>query len=148
MPIQFTVNGTPRQVDIDPETPLLWVLRDELGLMGTKFGCGVGECGVCTVHLDGRAVFSCQVPVGKAEGKAVTTVEGIAADHPVKRAWVAEQVVQCGYCQPGQIMRASALLARNASPDEEAIDKAMRPNLCRCGTYPRIKRAILAAAKG
>ena len=148
MTLELTVNGQPHRVDVDPETPLLWVLRDHLGLMGTKFGCGVGECGACTVHLAGAAVFSCQVPVERAAGKAVTTIEGLPEDHPVKRAWVQEQVVQCGYCQPGQIMRASALLARHPAPDDAAIDQSMQPNLCRCGTYPRIKRAIRSAARG
>jgi isoquinoline 1-oxidoreductase alpha subunit len=148
MTVELNVNGRHHRLDVDPETPLLWVLRDRLGLTGTKFGCGVGECGACTVHLEGAPVFSCQVPVARAAGKAVTTIEGLSDDHPVKRAWVAEQVVQCGYCQPGQIMRASALLARTPAPDEAEIDRIMRPNLCRCGTYPRIKRAIRTAAKG
>jgi aerobic-type carbon monoxide dehydrogenase small subunit (CoxS/CutS family) len=146
---RFTVNGTPRSVTADADTPLLWVLRDTLGLSGTKFGCGMGLCGACTVHLAGEAVRACATPVAEAAGKAVLTIEGLSRDgtHPLQRAWDAEQVTQCGYCQPGQIMQAAALLAKNPRPTDADIDAAMQGNLCRCGTYPRIRRAIHAAAK-
>jgi aerobic-type carbon monoxide dehydrogenase small subunit (CoxS/CutS family) len=146
--IVLKVNGKSQEVNAEPEVPLLWALREHLGLTGTKFGCGVGECGACTVHLDGAAVRSCQVPAAQAQGKDITTIEGLAQDHPVKKAWIAEQVPQCGYCQPGQIMQASAFLAGKPSPGEAEIVEAMRGNLCRCGTYPRIKRAVTRAAKG
>jgi isoquinoline 1-oxidoreductase alpha subunit len=142
------VNGRSFSVDAEPETPLLWALREHLGLTGTKFGCGAGLCGACTVHLDGEAVFACQTPIEAADGRAVTTIEGLSntGDHPVQRAWVQEQVPQCGYCQSGQIMRAAALLAANPRPTREEIIDAMSSNLCRCGTYPRIIRAVERAA--
>ena len=144
--LTLTINGAPHAVDVEPETPLLWVLRDTLGMTGTKFGCGIGSCGACTVHLDGVAVRSCSTPVGSAMGKKITTIEGLAG-HPLQQAWVAEKVSQCGYCQPGQIMSAAALLAKNASPSDADIDAAMRGNLCRCGTYVRLRKAIHTAAK-
>ncbi len=145
----LTVNGETRTVDADPDMPLLWVLRDLLALTGTKYGCGVGQCGACTVHLDGTAVRACQTPVSAAAGKPVTTIEGLAAaDHPLLRAWVSAQVSQCGYCQPGQIMSAADLLKKKAKPEDADIDEAMRGNLCRCGTYQRIRNAIHAAAGG
>jgi aerobic-type carbon monoxide dehydrogenase small subunit (CoxS/CutS family) len=142
------VNGAERAVDVAPDTPLLWVLRDTLGLTGTKFGCGLGLCGACTVHLDGRAVRSCSTPVSEADGHRVTTIEGLSPDHPhpLQAAWIAEEVPQCGYCQSGQIMAAAALLATRPRPTEAEIDAAMAGNLCRCGTYLRIRRAILRAA--
>ena len=144
----LTVNGKQHTVDADGDMPLLWVLRDLLALSGTKYGCGVGQCGACTVHVDGAAVRSCQTPLSAAVGKQVTTIEGIAhgADHPLVRAWAAAQVSQCGYCQPGQIMSAAALLSKKPKPTDADIDEAMSGNLCRCGTYQRIRRAIHAAA--
>ena len=144
----LTVNGEEHTVDVSPDTPLLWVLRDTLGLTGTKYSCGIGLCGACTVHLDGAAVRSCVTPVSQAVGKEITTIEGLSPDgsHPVQQAWLAEHVTQCGYCQPGQIMAAAALLARNPSPTDADIDAAMSDNLCRCGTYQRIRRAIHRAA--
>jgi isoquinoline 1-oxidoreductase alpha subunit len=147
--ITLTINGASRTVDVDPTTPLLWVLRDACGLVGTKFGCGITECGACTVHIDGAAVRSCGTPVSAAVGRHVTTIEGLAAqgNHPLLRAWVDERVSQCGYCQPGQIMSAAALLAKKADPSDADIDDAMSGNLCRCGTYQRIRAAIHAAAK-
>ncbi len=144
--VTLKINGKKYQVEVPPDTPLLWVIREELKLTGTKFGCGIGECGSCTVHLDGQAVRSCQVPVEKAQGKAITTIEGLPENHPVKKAWIEEEVPQCGYCQPGQIMQAVAFLAKNPNPKEEAIVKAMEDILCRCGTYPRIKKAVKTAA--
>jgi aerobic-type carbon monoxide dehydrogenase small subunit (CoxS/CutS family) len=148
--IALTVNGAPHQVDVSPDTPLLWVLRDTLGLTGTKFGCGAGLCGACTVHLDGEAARACLTPVSEVAGKSITTIEGLSPDgrHPVQLAWIAEQAVQCGYCQPGQIMAVVALLAKIANPSDAEIDEAMAGNLCRCGTYVRIRRAIHRAAKG
>ena len=148
--VNLTVNGTPRTVDVDPDTPLLWVLRDHLGLTGTKFGCGLAQCGSCTVHLEGEAVRSCVTPVSDAAGKRVTTIEGLSTDrsHPVQQAWIAEEVPQCGYCQSGQIMAAVALLARTPRPTDAQIDEVMSELLCRCGTYPRIRRAIHRAANG
>ncbi len=145
----LTVNGAPRPLDATPETPLLWALRDDLGLTGTKFGCGEGLCGACTVHLDGEAVRSCQVTVGEVGARAVTTIEGLSAGggHPVQRAWVEDEVPQCGYCQPGQIMAAAALLATAPRPTDAQIDAAMSGILCRCGTYNRIRRAIHRAAE-
>ncbi len=149
MAIEIEVNGTRRSVDDDPETPLLWVLRDTLGLTGTKYGCGQGQCRTCTVHLDGRPVPSCQLQVGKVGSGRITTIEGLSPDrsHPVQRAWLAEQVPQCGYCQSGQILTACALLERTPAPDDAAIDAAMSPVLCRCGTYPRIRKAIHTASR-
>jgi isoquinoline 1-oxidoreductase subunit alpha len=146
----LTVNGVSRSVNVPADTPLLWVIREHLQLTGTKFGCGAGQCGACTVHLDGAAVRSCQTPVGQAIGKKITTIEGLNAkgEHPVQRAWVAEQVPQCGYCQSGQIMQAAALLARNPTPTDKDISDAMAGNICRCATYLRIRRAIKRAAQG
>ncbi len=146
---RMTVNGSARTIEADPDTPLLWVIRDTLGLTGTKFGCGIGMCGACTVHLDGEAVRSCQTSVADARERRVTTIEGLSPEgtHPVQRAWEAEQVTQCGYCQPGQIMQAVALLARHPHPTDAEIDAAMDGNLCRCGTYTRIRRAIHAVGK-
>jgi len=144
--IQLNVNKKPVEVDAPPDTPLLWVLRDELGLTGTKYGCGIGQCGACTVIIDGEAVKSCVRPISLAAGKAITTIEGLPADHPVRRAWIAGNVPQCGYCQPGQVMAATALLGRTPRPTDDDIDKAMTGNICRCGTYQRIRRAIHEAA--
>ena len=143
------VNGRSRTLDADGETPLLWILRDELGLTGTKFGCGMGLCGACTVHLDGQAVRSCQTAVSTVGAKKITTIEGLSPDrsHPVQRAWIAEQVPQCGYCQSGQIMQAAALLAEHSRPSRDQIDSAMAGNICRCATYQRIRRAIERAAQ-
>jgi isoquinoline 1-oxidoreductase subunit alpha len=142
------VNGSTRKVSVAPETPLLWVLRDTLELTGTKFGCGAGLCGACTVHLDGAAVRSCSKPVSQVGNKNITTIEGLSEKglHPVQQAWVDEQVPQCGYCQTGQIMAAAALLAKNPQPSDEQVMQAMNGNLCRCGTYERIRRAIHRAA--
>jgi aerobic-type carbon monoxide dehydrogenase small subunit (CoxS/CutS family) len=147
--IDLLINDVQHQVDADPAMPLLWVLRDILGLTGTKYSCGIGQCGACTVHLDGRAVRSCTLPVSEAAGKKITTIEGLEAEglHPVQQAWLTENVPQCGYCQPGQIMTAVALLAENPNPSDDEIDAAMSGNLCRCGTYQRIRRAIHRAAK-
>jgi aerobic-type carbon monoxide dehydrogenase small subunit (CoxS/CutS family) len=144
----LSVNGRNRSVHVDPDTPLLWVLRDDLGLTGTKYGCGEGLCGACTVHVDGAAMRSCVVPVSSVARQRITTIEGLSAkgDQPVQRAWIEEDVPQCGYCQPGQIMCAAALLAFRANPDDAEIDDAMSGNLCRCGTYPRIRKAIHRAA--
>ena len=149
MAFDLTVNRTMHRVDADPQTPLLWVIRDHVGLTGTKFSCGIGQCGACTVHLDGKPIRSCGTPVSAAVGKQVTTIEGLApeASHPLQKAWIAEQVPQCGYCQSGQIMQAAALLARNKKPTREQIVTHMNGNICRCGTYPRIVRAIERAAK-
>ncbi len=148
MAIKLVLNGTPRSLDADPAMPLLWALRDLAGLTGTRFGCGVAQCGACTVHLDGQPVRACLTPLGAAQGASVTTIEGLSADgnHPLQRAWVELGVPQCGYCQAGQLMSAAALLARNPHPNDEAIDAAMSGNLCRCGTYPRIRAAIKKAA--
>ena len=145
--IQLRVNGETRTVDVEPQMPLLWVIRDYLGLTGTKFGCGISQCGACTVHLDGNPVKSCMVPASAVAGKLITTIEGVSKnnDHPVQRAWIEEQVPQCGYCQSGQIMTAIALLGKNRNPSEDEISNAMRNVLCRCGTYPRIKKAIAKA---
>ena len=145
---QLNVNGKVHSVDIDGNMPLLWAIRDILGLKGTKFGCGVAQCGACTVHLDGKAVRSCSVDVGVAELSEITTIEGLSYDgsHPCQRAWVDLGVPQCGFCQPGQIMSAAALLKANPHPSDEDIDNAMRGNICRCGTYPRIREAIHKAA--
>ena len=146
--IELEVNGVAQRVDVAPETPLLWVLRERLRLTGTKFGCGIGQCGACTVHLDGEAVRACLTPAVAAQGRSVTTIEGLAPKggrNPVQQAWIDEQVPQCGYCQSGQIMAAAALLAQQPNPDDGAIDAAMRGNICRCGTYARIRRAIKRA---
>ena len=145
----LSVNGEEYEVDVSPDTPLLWVLRDTLGFTGTKYGCGIGLCGACTVHLDGEASRSCVTPVSEAVGRKITTIEGLSPDgsHPVQRAWIAEKVPQCGYCQPGQIMAAAALLAKNPNPSDADIDAAMSGNLCRCGTYQRIRRAIHRVAE-
>jgi isoquinoline 1-oxidoreductase subunit alpha len=144
--VKLTVNGEAREVDVDPETPLLWVVRDALGLTGTKYGCGAALCGACTVHVDGVAVRSCIVAVGDVAGGQVTTIEGLGGKHPLQLAWIAESVPQCGYCQSGQIMSALALLQANPAPAREDVDAVMAANLCRCGTYPRIRRAIDRAA--
>jgi isoquinoline 1-oxidoreductase alpha subunit len=148
--LTLLVNGARRAVEVSPDTPLLWVLRDALGLSGTKFGCGLGQCGACTVLLDGEAVRSCQVTAREVGGRRITTIEGLAAtgDHPVQKAWAAEEVPQCGYCQSGQIMAATALLATKPHPTDADIDEAMSGVLCRCGTYNRIRRAIRRAAGG
>jgi isoquinoline 1-oxidoreductase alpha subunit len=148
--LKLVVNGKSHTVDVAPDTPLLWVLRDSIGLTGTKFGCGIGECGACTVLLDGKAVQSCHTPAAEAVGHRVTTIEGLSSDgeHPLQKAWTAEEVPQCGYCQSGQLMAAAALLARTPHPSDADIDEAMRGQLCRCGTYNRIRRAIRAAAGG
>jgi aerobic-type carbon monoxide dehydrogenase small subunit (CoxS/CutS family) len=145
--ISLDINGRSYQVDVGPEVPLLWVIREHLKLTGTKYGCGIGACGSCTVHLDGKAVRSCQTTAGSAAGRKITTIEGLAADHPVIKAWIKEQVPQCGYCQSGQIMQAAALLAGDPDPSDDRIVNAMDGNLCRCGTYPRIKLAIRSASK-
>ena len=147
--ITLMVNGTARSVEVSPDTPLLWALRDALSLTGTKFGCGIGSCGSCMVLLDGAPVQSCQVTVAEVKGRKVTTIEGLSPDgnHPVQRAWIADEVPQCGYCQPGQIVAAAALLARKPRPTDADIDAAMDGILCRCGTYDRIRRAIHRAAK-
>ncbi len=144
MEFSLLVNGEEYTVEADPETPLLWVLRDTLNLTGTKYSCGLGLCGACTVHLEGEAVRSCTVTVSGVAGRAITTIEGLSpdGDHPLQRAWIAENVPQCGYCQPGQIMTAAALLARNPNPNDDEIDAAMADVLCRCGTYQRIRAAI------
>ena len=146
--ITFRVNGKSETVDVDPDTPLLWVLRDTLNLTGTKFGCGIAQCGACTVHIDGEPTRSCITAVSGVAGKKVTTIEGLSANgtHPVVQAWIAEQVPQCGYCQSGQIMSAAALLVGKPKPTDAEIDEAMGGNICRCGTYPRIRRAIHRAA--
>ena len=147
--ITLTVNGRPHRVDVEPDTPLLWVLRDAIGLTGTKYGCGIAQCGSCTVHLGRRAVRSCVTPVSAVGSTPITTIEGLSADatHRVQRAWIAEEAPQCGYCQSGQIMSAAALLASNPQPSDDDIDAAMAGNLCRCGTYDRIRRAIHRAAR-
>ena len=147
--INFKVNGTDRSFDGDPDMPLLWYLRDDLRLTGTRFGCGAGLCGACTVHVDGLAVRSCQTPVRTLQQKRVVTIEGLSTDgrHPVQRAWATFNVAQCGYCQTGQIMSAAALLTRIANPNDQDIDRAMAGNICRCGTYQRIRAAVKAAAK-
>ena len=145
--IALEINGKTYQVDVGPDVPLLWVIREHLKLTVTKFGCGIGACGSCTVHIDGKAARSCQTPVASAAGKKITTIEGLAESHPVVRAWIKEQVPQCGYCQSGQIMQAAALLAEDPNPSDAKIVSAMDGNLCRCGTYPRIKLAVKTAAK-
>jgi len=148
--MKMTVNGQPVELDVEPEMPLLWVLRDELGIVGPKYGCGIAQCGACTVHLDGEAVRSCQTFAGDVEGREVRTIDALADGdtlHPVQAAWLQHQVVQCGYCQSGQMMQAAALLKTNPDPTDDDIDAAMAGNLCRCGTYPRIRAAIKTAAK-
>ncbi|THD84273.1 (2Fe-2S)-binding protein [Aliigemmobacter aestuarii] len=147
--MRFTVNGTPREVDVEPDMPLLWLLRDVLGLTGTKYGCGIAACGACTVHLNGAPVRACQTLAGDLEGAEVVTIEGLgtpAAPHPLQLAWIDHQVAQCGYCQSGQIMQAAGLLAQNPAPSDAEIIEAMDGNLCRCGTYPRILAAVRDAA--
>jgi aerobic-type carbon monoxide dehydrogenase small subunit (CoxS/CutS family) len=148
MAIGFTLNGARQSVDVDPQMPLLWVLRDTLGLTGTKFGCGMALCGACTVHVNGNAVRACITPVSSLAGKTVTTIEGLSADttHPVQQAWIEEDVPQCGYCQSGQLMAAASLLAKTAKPTDADIDEALRGNICRCGTYSQIRAAIHRAA--
>ncbi len=144
----LTINGKKQQVDVDPDTPMLWVLRDHINLVGTKYGCGIGQCGACTVHLDGNAVRSCSLTVDKVKDQKITTIEGLSAngDHPLQEAWIAHDVPQCGYCQAGQIMNAASLLSNNSNPSDEEIAGAMNGNICRCGTYTRIKAAIKTAA--
>lgn len=146
---KLNINGNVQQVDVDPSTPVLWVLRDHLNLVGTKYGCGIAQCGACTIHLDGVAMRSCIMPVSAVRDQAITTIEGLSekGDHPVQQAWLEHDVPQCGYCQAGQIMSAAALLKDNANPSDEDIDAAMHGNICRCGTYTRIKAAIKTAAK-
>ncbi len=147
MPISLDINGKSVTVNAAPDTPLLWVLRDELLLTGTKYGCGVAQCGACTVHADGQAIRSCQAPVGSLAGVKITTIEGLGGEHPVQSAWVKLDVPQCGYCQSGQIMSATALLAKTPHPSDADIDAAMSGNLCRCGAYQRIRAAIKEAAQ-
>jgi isoquinoline 1-oxidoreductase subunit alpha len=146
---KLTINGKPRAITASPETPLLWVLRDELTLTGTKFGCGMGLCGACTVLSDGEAIRSCSTALSDVKGKKITTIEGLSADgtHPLQKAWMTENVAQCGYCQAGQIMSAAALLKKNPKPSDQEIDAAMEGNACRCGTYLRIRKAIHRAAE-
>jgi len=147
--INLVVNGKKQQVDVDPKTPVLWVLREHLNLPGTKYGCGIAQCGACTIHLEGTAVRSCQLPVSAIENKSITTIEGLSekGDHPVQKAWLEHDVAQCGYCQTGQIMSAAALLKRTPHPTDVEIDSAMNGNICRCGTYLRIRAAVKTAAK-
>ena len=149
--LQLIINGAPYDIDVDPATPLLWVIRDYAGLTGTKYGCGMSLCGACTVHLDGMPIRSCVTPASAAVGHEITTIEGINKGrdglHPLQQAWIDEQVPQCGYCQSGQIMSAAALLERNSAPTDVDIDKAMSGNICRCGTYPRIRKGIKRAAR-
>jgi aerobic-type carbon monoxide dehydrogenase small subunit (CoxS/CutS family) len=147
--VKFTLNGQPQTVDVAPAMPLLWVLRDTLGMTGTKFGCGMSLCGACTVHLNGQPVRACVTPISNVASKTVTTIEGLSADraHPIQAAWIQEDVPQCGYCQSGQIMTAAALLAKTANPTDADIDEAMRNNICRCGTYQSIRRAVHLAAE-
>jgi aerobic-type carbon monoxide dehydrogenase small subunit (CoxS/CutS family) len=147
---ELVVNGKRQRVDVTPDTPLLWVVRDTLGLTGTKFGCGIAECGACTLLVDGEAVRSCQFSVKEARGRKITTIEGLSKDgsHPLQKAWVAQEVPQCGYCQSGQIMSAAALLAKKPRPTAAEIDEALKGNLCRCGTYLRIRRAVQLASGG
>jgi aerobic-type carbon monoxide dehydrogenase small subunit (CoxS/CutS family) len=147
--ISLTINGRRQTVDVSPDMPLLWVLRDTLGLTGTKFGCGIAQCGACTVHINGEASRSCITPVNDCDGKSITTIEGLSADlsHPLQKAWIEEDVPQCGYCQSGQIMAAAALLAQRPNPTDKDIDDALQGILCRCGTYSRVRRAIHRAAQ-
>ena len=146
--LRLTVNGTPRHIDVDDDTPLLWILRDQLGLTGTKFGCGVGVCGACTILENGKALRACQIPATEAASRSFVTIEGLSPDvtHPCQRAWLAEDVAQCGYCQAGMIMSACALLRENPEPTDQLIDSVMSDSVCRCGTYPRIRKAIHRAA--
>jgi isoquinoline 1-oxidoreductase alpha subunit len=146
--INLNINGKQQSVDVDPKTPLLWVLREHLSLVGTKYGCGIAQCGACTVHLEGNAVRSCSLPVSAVANKKITTIEGLSenGDHPVQKAWLEHDVAQCGYCQTGQIMSAAALLKTNPNPTDAQIETAMSPNICRCGTYLRIKDAIKSAS--
>lgn len=148
MAISFELNGQRRTVDVDPKTPLLWVLRDTLNLTGTKYGCGIAACGACTVHIEGEPARACVYPIASVAGKKVTTIEGLSTDlsHPIQKAWIAEQVPQCGYCQSGQIMAAVSLLKKNPSPSAADVDEAMSANICRCGTQQRMRRAVLKAA--
>jgi len=150
--IETTVNGKPQRLDVDPATPILWVLREQLGMTGTKFGCGVAQCGACTAHLDGQPIRSCSTPISEADGRKITTIEGLATPegklHPLQQAWIDEQVPQCGYCQSGQLMSAVALLRDSPNPSDAEIDAAMSGNICRCGAYGRIRKAIKAAASG
>lgn len=147
--LKLLINQKSYSVDVDPAMPLLWAIRDVVGLTGTKYGCGIAQCGACTVHLEGNPVRSCSIPVSSAAGKNIMTIEGLSPDlsHPVQQAWIAEQVPQCGYCQSGQVLSAVALLKRNPNPTDKDIDAAMQGNICRCGTYPRIRKAIKAAAR-
>ena len=147
--IKFTINGQAQTIEVDPKMPLLWAIRDIVGLTGTKFGCGMAQCGACTLHLDGNPIRSCVTPVSSAEGKQITTIEGISANrsHPIQKAWIQHQVPQCGYCQSGQIMSAVALLEQHPNPTDEEINTAMSGNICRCGTYQRIYDAIKTASK-
>jgi len=147
--IQFKINGKNHAYDVDPATPLLWVLREHANLVGTKYGCGISQCGACTVHINGMAIRSCSTPISTVEGKSVLTIEGLSekGDHPVQKAWLEHDVPQCGYCQSGQIMSAVSLLESNTNPSDDEIDAAMNGNICRCGTYIRIKAAIKTAAK-
>lgn len=148
--VKLSINGRPEEIDVDPAMPILWVVRERFGMNGTKFSCGIAQCGACTVHLDGEPIRSCSTPISAAEGKAITTIEGIAAEDgtlsKVQQAWISEQVPQCGYCQSGQIMSATALLERSPQPSDEQIDAAMKGNVCRCGMYGRIRKAIKVAA--
>jgi isoquinoline 1-oxidoreductase alpha subunit len=146
--MKITINGVEKTLDVDPDMPLLWALRDVLGMTGTKYGCGEALCGACTVHIDGHAVRACVTPVRRAEGRAVTTIEGLGGDHPLQKAWVDLRVPQCGYCQAGQIMSAAALLAAKPKPTDDEIDQSMAGNICRCGTYTRIRAAIKKASGG
>jgi isoquinoline 1-oxidoreductase alpha subunit len=145
--ISLNVNGKKFKVEVPPDTPLLWVIRDNLKLMGTKYGCGIGECGTCTVLINGKAARSCTIPVEQAKGKKIVTIEGIPEDHPVKKAWIKEQVVQCGYCQPGVILQVTALMAESPKPDAAKIIGKMNDIICRCGSYPRIKKGIKTAVQ-
>jgi len=145
----LNVNGTDMKVDVSPDTPILWVLRDNLKLKGTKFGCGIAQCGACTIHIDGEAMRACMLPISQLDGKKITTIEGLSEEgtHPVQKAWLEHDVAQCGYCQTGQIMSAAALLKKNPAPTDNDINEFMHGNICRCGTYTRIRKAIKTAAK-
>lgn len=145
--ITINVNGKNYNIDVPPDATLLWVIRDELKLTGTKYACGIGECGTCTVHIDGKAERSCELSVGDVQGKKITTIEGLPETHPVKKAWIQEQVVQCGYCQPGVMMQTASILAESSNPDADEVIEAMDDVICRCGTYPRIKKGIKTAIR-